>query len=143
MPLDAAYISHSEIQWGLSPDGERWAEDAEARLRGYLDWVSSLGPGAAIAQACDASGALLGAAVVLWMADTPAPHAILQDIVAAPEARGRGVGGALLRFIEAAAKARGLGWLFLESGARNSRAHAFFAREGYDLISHTFAKRLR
>lgn len=142
MLSDPAYISHSEIQWGLSPDGRAWAHDVGACLKAYLAWVRSAGSDVALADARDESGGLLGAAIVTWEREKAVLHLVLQDLVVAPAARGLGVGAALVAFIEAQAKAGGAQWLFLESGARNVGAHAFFERQGFELISHTFAKRI-
>lgn len=140
MPLDTAYISHSEIQWGLSPDGEVWASQAQADLvRYFQDLVEQ---GGQIALAIDATGELCAAAAVVWRAEPPNRFASVQDIIVAPGARSHGLGAQVMEFIEAEAKARGMDWIFLESGLRNHRAHAFFERGGYAPTSYTFAKRL-
>lgn len=141
MLLDEAYISHSEIQWGLSPDGRRWAGDAPARLQAYLGWVRSSAD-ARLAVASEPSGDILGACIVTTEVDMPGRFATIQDMVVEPHARGRGVGAALLAFVEADAVRQGCRWLFLESGVRNARAHGFFEREGLAPTSHTFAKPL-
>ncbi len=140
MPQDSAYISHSEIQWGLSHEGEAWAEGAVAQLEGYF--AQFLDDGGQIAQAIDAAGVLCAAAAVQWQVHTPIRFAIVQDIIVAPQARGLGLGDRLMHFIEAEARLRHMGWVFLESGVRNQRAQSFFIRSGYVPISSTFAKRL-
>lgn len=135
---DGSYISHGEIQQGLSPDGVRWADDLETRL---LNEFSGEGESGVIALAYHGD-MLVGAASVAWMPDAEAPYATLADLAVAPEARQHGVGAALVAFIEAEARSRGLGWVFLESGLGNHGAHDFFMREGYAAISKVFAKRL-
>lgn len=141
MLLDPAYISHSEIQWGLAPDGDRWAEDAQDQLSGYFAWIRS-NPDAQIAVALARDGAIAAVALVTWESDKPGHVAILQDMAVDPKRRSEGVGAALLAFLETEAQARGRRWLMLESGVRNHRAHAFFERSGLAVVSHTFAKRL-
>jgi GNAT superfamily N-acetyltransferase len=141
MLLDPAYISHSEIQWGLSPDGLRWADDAEEQVGGYMQWVRGAAE-ARMAVATDGAEALLGVAVVTFETDMPGRFATVQDLVVEPQARGGGVGARLLGFVQAEAERQGCRWLFLESGVRNGRAHAFFEREGFAPTSHTFAKPL-
>jgi GNAT superfamily N-acetyltransferase len=141
MLQDTAYISHSEIHWGLSKDGLQWSEDADRQLRDYLAWVRAE-PSAEIATATASDGALAGVAVVTWSTAMPGRFATIEDVVVEPAARGSGVGARLVAFVEAEAKARGCRWLFLESGVRNTRAHAFFEREGFAPTSHTFAKAL-
>lgn len=95
-----------------------------------------------LAEARDASGARVGAAIVEWHADAPAPYAVIADVVVEPTARDAGVGAALVSFVLAEAKARGLGWAFLESGETNHHAHEFFERQGFGVVSKVFAKRL-
>lgn len=140
MPLDSAYISHSEMQWGLSEDGEAWGSRAEAMLGAYFR--EFLEEGGQIAHAIGAGGIVHCAAAVLWSTDTPVRFATVQDIVVAPAARGHALGQRVMDFIESEARQRAMAWVFLESGVRNGRAHAFFTREGFAPVSHTFAKRL-
>lgn len=140
MPQDAAYISHSEIQWGLSPDGQGWAAAARAMLIAYFQDL--LAQGGEIAHALDDAGKVQAAAAVQWSTETPTPFVSVQDIIVAPALRGQGLGECMMHFIEAEARQRGMAWLFLESGVRNQRAHAFFERGGFAPVSHTFSKRL-
>lgn len=136
---DTAYISHGEIQTALSPDGKAWAPDLAHR---FAQDMRDLGPNRSVAVIRDGKK-LIGAAIVLWETEQPdAPHAILEDIAIEPAARSAGAGQALIDFIEAEAKSRGMKWVFLESGLRNAGAHHFFERTGYEPISKVFAKRL-
>lgn len=136
---DAAYISHGEIQTALSPDGRAWRPDLAQR---FAEDMRQLGPNRSVAVMRE-DKVLVGAAIVLWETKEPdALHAILEDIAIEPAARGAGAGQALVDFIEAEAKARGMKWIFLESGLRNAGAHHFFERLGYEPVSKVFAKRL-
>ena len=51
--------------------------------------------------------------------------------ILAPEARGRGIGPALLAEVEARARAAGAGVLYLAVLAENPRGRAFWLREGF------------
>lgn len=64
------------------------------------------------------------------------PSAIVEDVVVAPHAQGRGVGAAMMRFALARCRDKGCYKLMLSSNARREAAHAFyeglgFARHGY------------
>jgi ribosomal protein S18 acetylase RimI-like enzyme len=138
--LDPAYISHGEIQTGLSLDGKAWAPDLEAR---FLAEATREAGVTSLALARDAAGAIVAAAAVSWNFEAAdAPYAVLQDLAVEPALRSHGLGAEMVRFVERAAHARGARWLFLESGKDNARAHAFFERAGFHEVSHVFAKRL-
>ncbi|HEY1225570.1 MAG TPA: GNAT family N-acetyltransferase [Brevundimonas sp.] len=136
---DPRYISHGEIQTGLSPDGATWATNLHALMR---EDFADLGPERRIAVARDAGGELAGAAVVLTVNDDRAHYVVIEDIAVAAESRSHGVGRALVAFIETTARAEGAAWAFLESGLENAHAHDFFERQSYRPLSKVFGKRL-
>ena len=83
----------------------------------------------------------------------PAQAAEMKRLFVDPAARGRGVGGAIVRAIEQAAAGEGVRTLFLEPGVKSSEAlrlygrHGFagcgpFAGYGLDPLSVFMAKRL-
>ena len=59
--------------------------------------------------------------------------ALLWDIRVAPEARGAGVGTALIDAVEAWARSRGAAWLEAETQDINAPACRFYARHGFAL----------
>lgn len=65
----------------------------------------------------------------------PAPIAELSELVVEPRYRGRGVGRALVRRIEAEARAAGATSLVLMTAWRNANAHAFYHALGYRLYT--------
>lgn len=136
---DPRYISHGEIQTGLSPDGAAWATDLHALMR---EDFAGLGPERRVVAAQDAEGGLAGAAVVLTVHDDRAHYVVIEDIAVAPDSRSRGVGRAMVAFIEASARDEGAAWAFLESGLDNETAHDFFERQAYRPLSKVFGKRL-
>lgn len=60
------------------------------------------------------------------------PDGEVKRMFVAPEARGHGVGAALLAAIERAARADGLVRLRLETGPRNAAALALYTAHGYE-----------
>lgn len=136
---DPRYISHSEIQLGLSPDGERWIDDLAGR---YAEDFADPGPHRRIAIARAADGQLLAAGVLNMVEREQLVFGVLEDMTVSPAARSTGIGTALMAFLEAAAKESGASWCFLESGLHNERAHGFFDRNGYRTISKVFGKRI-
>lgn len=136
---DPAYISHGEIQAGLSPDGKTWAADLESM---FLQDVAEDDLSFAIALARGDDGPLIGAAILLIEESERLKFGVLADLAVDPARRSSGLGEALSAFVDAEAKRRGCAWMFLESGKNNRRAHAFFERHGYEEISHVFGKKL-
>lgn len=135
---DTAYISHGEIQTGLSIDAHQWAPDLGTL---YARDFTDFGEGRDLLVARDADGAIVGVAIVAWEATARRQFAILEDMVVDPSRRSMGIGGALVDEIERRVRERGIDWLFLESGVRNERAHAFFERSGFEMVSHVFARK--
>lgn len=60
------------------------------------------------------------------------PFAVIERVVTALHVRGQGIGGALMRHAEEAAKSRGALKVMLSSNARRQEAHRFYERLGYD-----------
>lgn len=135
---DDSYVSHGEVQTGLSEDGRHWVADLEARMvEDFLD----PGPDRSVALALR-DGRMVGALVALFTRTERVAYLTIEDLVVAPEARSAGVGAALVAFAEEEARARGLTWAFLESGLDNHGAHQFFERKGFRAMSKVFSKPL-
>jgi hypothetical protein len=66
----------------------------------------------------------------------------VDDLVTDQAQRSRGVGHALLGFLEALARSRGGDSIDLDSGTHRTRAHRFYFREGYVIPSFVFRKEL-
>ncbi|MBN8839257.1 MAG: GNAT family N-acetyltransferase [Sphingomonadales bacterium] len=134
---DTRYISHGEVQTGLSPDGKRWADDLAAL---YRNDFTELGDERDLLVARDGVGDIVGIAVLAWEESKRRRFAVLEDVAVDIDRRSLGIGEGLLTEIEARVTARGVEWLFLESGVQNNRAHRFFERHGFSTVSHVFAK---
>jgi GNAT superfamily N-acetyltransferase len=72
-----------------------------------------------------------------------APAGKLAALVVDEEARGAGIGRALVEAIETEACARGCVLLFVTTAERRSDAHAFYERVGLEYTGRRYAKRLR
>lgn len=70
------------------------------------------------------------------------PHLYMDDLVTDADARSTGVGAALLRHCERVARAAGCAVVTLDSGTPRHRAHRFYLREGFDIVSFSFRKTL-
>ncbi|MBR0553284.1 GNAT family N-acetyltransferase [Stakelama marina] len=135
---DDSYISHGEVQTGLSSDGRHWAPDLAAKMIADFE---ELGPCRSVAVASD-GGRIVGAAVLLWVRGGRVAYCVLEDLAVDPAVRNRGVGADLVAFAEEAARERGMAWIFLESGLHNHGAHRLFERSGFRPISKVFLKPL-
>lgn len=70
------------------------------------------------------------------------PAAKLSAIVVDEEYRGRGVGRSLVQAMEAEARSRECGLIFLTTNERRADAHAFYEAVGFEYTGRRFAKRL-
>ncbi len=68
------------------------------------------------------------------------PEAWIPELIVGEDARGKGVGAALLGRCEAVARERNCWSLSLESASWRERAHAFYLREGLEDLAHAFVK---
>lgn len=71
-----------------------------------------------------------------------APYAELTELFVEEAQRRNGIGLALVRHVEAEARAAGAGTLFLMTGFHNAAAHHFYHRSGYSLRCLTMYKTL-
>jgi len=136
---DPRYISHGEVQTGLSPDGRTWAKNL-AEL--YDEDFATLGDERDLLVAVDDGGVLVGMVILAWEETSRRRFAVLEDMVVDPERRSQRIGERLLGEVERRVQENHVEWLFLESGIDNERAHHFFERHGFAPVSHVFAKRL-
>jgi N-acetylglutamate synthase-like GNAT family acetyltransferase len=137
---DASYISHGEIQTGLSVDGVNWSPALHNLM---AQDFTDLDDERSVVVARNAENALIGAAVVAWTITPRVSFATLEDLAVSPEWRKHGVGAKLVEMVEKRARENGIRWLFLESGLNNHNAHAFFERGGFEAISKVFVKPLK
>jgi ribosomal-protein-alanine N-acetyltransferase len=85
----------------------------------------------AAAWIAEEDGRLWGFAIVEWSEERRGVTAYIQTIEVAPEARGRGVGGALLDSIEGSARTAGAGLIWLHVEVANWGAIRLYEAQGY------------
>lgn len=64
----------------------------------------------------------------------------VDDLSTREEARGQGLGGALLAWVEAEARRLGCDGLHLDSGVQRFPAHRLYLKFGFDIGAHHFGK---
>ena len=69
-------------------------------------------------------------------------HLYVDDLITTNSARSQGHGAELLRFAEAEARRLGLSGLRLSTGIDNAGAKKFYEREGWEVRSVTFKKKV-
>jgi GNAT superfamily N-acetyltransferase len=67
----------------------------------------------------------------------------IDDLISAPEKRGRGYGGALMDWLAERASAEGCDELHLDSGHHRHDAHRLYLNKGMRIASHHFARVLK
>ncbi|QZH74623.1 MAG: GNAT family N-acetyltransferase [Erythrobacter sp.] len=132
------YISHGEIQTGLSDDGQTWVPDlADLYAKDFAD------PGERdMLVGRDDAGDVRAILIVAWEENPRRRYAVIEDMAVDPELRSHGVGKEMLLQAEARIRKRGVEWVFLESGRENEGAHGFFEREGFEKLSSVFGRKL-
>jgi len=94
-------------------------------------WSELAAPGRWYVVAQDGDGPVLGYA---GLAATGGDDADVQTVAVAPEAQGRGLGGALVDALVARARTRGATAVLLEVRADNERAQRLYAARGFTRI---------
>ena len=115
---------------GITP----WRDVAgmEDAARGWIAALDGIGPDQAVFVAAGADGVIHGfAGVARQVAFTGEPQAYLGELAVAETSEGAGVGRSLVEAVEAWARVRGLGLIVLDTGAGNTRARQFYARNGF------------
>ncbi len=132
------YISHGEIQTGLSDDGKSWVPDLAAR---YAEDFADPGDRDMLV-ARDEGGDVRAILIIAWEENPRRRFAVIEDMAVDPALRSHGIGKMMLQLAEARIRERGVEWVFLESGRENEGAHGFFEREGFEKLSSVFGRRL-
>ena len=77
------------------------------------------------------TGLMCGFAIVEWMRERGGIVAYIQTIEVAPDRRGQGIGGELLRRVEGSARAAGAWQIWLHVDAENAAAIRLYEANGY------------
>jgi GNAT superfamily N-acetyltransferase len=70
-------------------------------------------------------------------------HIYIDDLSTLPDYRGKGYAGALLDFVAAEARKKGLNVVTLDSGHHRTTAHRLYLNKGYVISSHHFTLNLK
>jgi GNAT superfamily N-acetyltransferase len=131
-----------------APDWFRKAESVHRQLRTMLppDYQAKMkrvfAGGARMCVAVD-GGEVAGVALYRIYENTFVGRQLyVDDLVTDEKRRSRGVGRALLGYLEQRARALGLDNLSLDSGTQRTQAHKFYFREGMVVTSFHFGKKL-
>lgn len=143
--LTLSYISHGDIQLGRALSIDEWSPHLD-RLVGveFREAVTRKGrtrKGRRVVSAL-LDGKLVGLAVVFFHPVLPCRHTVLEDMVVDRSERGKGIGSALLAWVEREAALSGAQYLFLESGIENKVAHEVFDHKGFTVVSKVMLKTL-
>lgn len=88
----------------------------------------------------DGSGEIVAAAGFREMTTMAWGHVLyLDDLIALPTHRGRGLGSLLLRFLQDETVRRGCDQLHLDTGYTRHAAHRSYLRNGFDIVCHHMA----
>lgn len=112
-------------------DEDSWAR----RSADYAAWLTEPGSFLLVARAAD--GRALGYAMVVLRGASPTwrepqQRAEVESLSVAPDARGGGVGKALLDAVDAELAGTGIDEVVLTAVAANAAARRFYAREGFE-----------
>lgn len=139
--VDTSYISHGEILAGRALGPGQWSPHLVRVLADEMRLLAGrrAQAGGGVAVARDESGLL---ALVMLDVRPESETAVLEDVVIRKGARGSGLGRTILAWVEAEAARAGCARIMLESGMANTRAHAFFERQGFMPVSVVMMKAL-
>ena len=132
--VDPSYISHGEVFCGRALDPHTWAPDLSDVVCAEIARIVSEDGGRRVGVVTH-EGVTVALAILAIDLHARLPYAVIEDVVVARDARGSGLGKWTLNAFAERLRAEGVRALFLESGAKNARAHAFFAREGFEVVS--------
>ncbi|MDR0561460.1 MAG: GNAT family N-acetyltransferase [Spirochaetaceae bacterium] len=134
-----SYISHGEVLCGRATHNFKWTDDILAQMKD--EFTDDLTSENYTVLEILRLGEIAGFAIIELY--KPEKVAVLDDIMIAKDAQGKGIGTEALRLIEAYLQSKNFGILLLESGVKNKGAHEFFEKNGFTQVSVEYAKRLK
>ena len=131
-----SYISHGEIQMGLSYDGQTLAPDAKEKWQHYLDRHSSSNK--SFIYVLEDAEKIVGFTIFGIEDDYDKEYGVIYDILVSDEYRGTGASSKLFQQAMDTLKINNLTDCYLESGVENHRAHSFFEKKGFKHVSNIY-----
>lgn len=125
------YISHGEVLSGRAESFTKWSKNLPSVLNSELS---------------ESTGFLVyndSKLVALTVMKIVKPCAVIEDIIVSKAYRGRGIGKDILTSLHEIFRKRGVRFVLLESGVRNTKAHKFFKGFGYTSHSVVLVKSIK
>lgn len=143
--LSVPYISHGDIIDERAIDTVTWSPDVSEvfyadALVAVSNAASPLADGLHLYAAIN-TNQIVGIMLIEFVTGRRNRIAFLHDIIVSQSSRGKGVGGAMLAWLDALiGQAGDIGKLFIESGTDNHDAHHFFHNRGFHQTSIVMLK---
>ena len=130
------YISHGELQMGLTYDGLNLVTDFKEKWTKYLERHHN-NPKSFV-YVCEDDATIVGFTILGIENDHDKDYGVVYDMLIVPEYRGKGAGGKILDFALELFKSKDITQCYLESGVDNHSAHAFFEKKGFEHVSNIY-----
>jgi len=134
--VDESYISHGEMQMGLSCDGVSYLPDFKEKWREYFA-RQVRDPQISVLIAED-NGEMIALAIFGIESDFDKPYGVLYDFMVANKHRGQKVAEPLFNKICESFDKQNIDEMYFESGSNCHRAHTFYTRRGAKHISNIY-----
>lgn len=142
---DTDYISHSEIQEGRALSANEWSPKLKSILNksvlNHLAGQNDDGSRGALAFA-QLHGKIVGILQISYCESPHMQYAVLEDLIVCRSTRSKGFGSMFVRWLYEQLKKQCIEFIFLESGIRNARAHAFFKAVDYTVVSQVMVSKI-
>lgn len=138
------YISHSEIIEAFAAEPLKWNPEWWLRFESFLHTHFEMNPEwLQVIENCDIQE-VIGYAVLQidQEFDYAQKYGTVHDILVHPEFAGKGLGSNFFKYIEEFLILRDCEFLLFESGSENHKAHHFFEKHQYQVVSKVFYKKL-
>jgi Acetyltransferase (GNAT) family len=137
------YISHSEVQTHRASDFNSWSPNLSVVLELEINKLCSTEilvdelPKIALATLNNRISAL---AIIKTTNSLHGTFVIIEDFIVRSDIRSNGLGSLFYKWIES--QFNPTSYIFLESGIKNINAHSFFRKQGFNICSSIFCKKL-
>lgn len=136
LETNASYISHGEIQMGLSHDGLTLTPDFKEKWIKYLERQNS--EHQTFVYVCEVDASVAGFVIFGIEEDADLPYGVIYDIVVTDKLKGTGAADKLYQYAIDYFKSANINDCYIESGLNNHRAHRFFERRGFSHVSNIY-----
>ncbi|NVO09103.1 MAG: GNAT family N-acetyltransferase [Bacteroidales bacterium] len=139
------YISHGEVQDGRASNFSTWHSDFRKLI--FTDFKKALKKNSDFEESYLLAQArfkdeLIGFCFIMIKKKLECSYIELQDFIIDPNFQRKGIGSALIKWIEKSMRLEGIKKIFLESGIDNHDAHSFFTQRGFHVCSKMFYKEI-